>query len=407
MADDEGQEEDGPLFAWLPPEDRLWRHPSEVGTDPANPSAPHSSSRTAWPPNHLWSVAVAAGLVGALVASALFVATGSLYPRSTTKFVDQPVTPTSLLTNKTTPSGNAVPTWPEVAKTLAPSVVAVSSSVAGAGEQTGSGVIFLGGDSKTYVITSSDLLQSGGDVRVQFNDGRTMPAKVVGTDQVTGISVLSVSVTDQSLPVLGSVAYLSDAQPVLAIGASTGAGSNYTQGTISSLDQAVPDQNDTMLVGMVAVNGGQVSPTTDGGAVVDQAGEVVGVETDAASTGSDQPMAYAVPVDVAYRVARELISRRSPTHPWLGVESASDVAGGGALVGGVYPGSPAARIGVRPTDIITAIAGQRVTSSGMLTSVITNLPVGRRVAVDFRKGQRSFRRVAVIGNQPTVVNSAS
>lgn len=401
MADDEGQEEDGPLFAWLPPEDRLWRHPSEVSADPNQPTRPFPSGRGGWPANHLWSVAVAAGLVGALVASALFVATGTLYPHSTTRVIEQPVTPTSLLTNKTTSSGADGATWPQVAKMLAPSVVAVSSSVAGAGEQTGSGVIVLGGGSKTYVVTSSDLLQSGGALRVQLNDGRTVTAKLAGSDQVTGLSVLSIPVTHQNLPVWGSVAALSEAEPVLAIGANTSSGSNYTQGTVSSLDQTVADQNDTTLVGMLAITGSQASPTTDGGAVVDQAGEVIGIETNAASTGSDQSMAYAVPVDVAYRVAIEIVTHRPITHPWLGVESSVD-GGGGALVGPVYPGSPAARIGLRPDDIITDIAGQRVTSSGMVTSVITAYPVGRRVAIDFRQGKQTFHRVAVIGNQPSL-----
>lgn len=407
VADEEGQEDEGPLFAWLPPEDRLWRHPSEVGADGP---APVPRPRPSWPATHVWTVALAAGLVGALLTSALLVVTGSLFPRATTRVIEGTETPTSLLTNQTDPPGGAAQTWPQVAKALAPSVVAVTSSVGGSGGQTGSGVIFETGAGTTDIITSKDLLQSGGSVQVQFNDGRSLPAHLVGTDQATDIAVLSVPVKDGNLPYWGTVANLSDAQSVLAMGASTASDGGYVQGTVTGLDQAVPDQNDSMLVGMVAISGGPVPSGTDGGAVVDQAGEVVGIDTaSAATSSSSQSVTYAVPVDQAMRVANQIISKRQPTHPWLGIEASTDVTqakGGpaGALVTQVYPGTPAWSAGLRPDDIITSIAGQRVTSSAMVTSVVANMRVGRRVAVSFQKGQVQFRRVLVVTNQPPVLS---
>jgi putative serine protease PepD len=407
VGNDDGQEDDGPVFPWLPPDDRLWRHPSEVGPPVDAPAADPVG-----PAGHVWTVAIAAGVVGALVASAVLIAVGSMHARTTTKIVTvpSPRPPTSILANATLSGGAML--WPQVVEYVAPSVVAVSTTVGGSQSESGSGVIFAGGGKETDIITAYDLVSGGGTISVSFNGGQSQKAKLVGKDPTTGIAVLSVDSTGHALPAMGTVSELSRAQEVLALGASDANASNYTEGDISGLDDSVTDQSDSTLVGMLAIGGGPISPNTDGGAIVDQSGWVVGIYSLAASGGSsDQDESYAVPIDTAMHVALDLMAGKKPTHPWLGIASATDVStsttarpgrSAGASIGAVCADSPASHAGLKQGDLVTAVGGQPVRSSASLITILSHDRVGRLVKVGYRVPQgRALTATLRVADEPS------
>jgi putative serine protease PepD len=410
--EDEGREEDHPLFAWLPPEDRLWRHPSEVDDSPTVPSPTVGSDRTTRPATlirptaKVWSVALFAGLAGALIASGFFMATG-LTERQTT-VLEPVVTPGTVALEGASTSG--VGDWPAIAGTLASSVVGVRVDNQG-NLQVGSGVLYAVGGDESYIITAQDLVAGGGRVTVTFADGDTQAARVVGADAVTGIAVLSTVGDHRNIPTFGSVANMEVAETVLALGARLPNTNPVVTDTISGLDETVTtdtDDSDT-IAGMLAMSGATVPQTSNGGALIDPDGTVVGIATDVTSTDpSAQGVASAGPIDGAAPVATQLLRGERPTHPWLGIEDATDLpapsarqlgVSGGAQVGVVDRDSPAAAIGLRANDVVTAFDGEAVASSGALVTLLSQCQPGVRTRLTFYRQDKRWSATITVAEQ--------
>jgi len=198
---DDGIEEDEPLFPWLPPDDRLWRHPSEMATSP-----PMSRSSVATAPREtdrrLWAVALLAGVVGALLASGTGVLAGS-FDRTTTvvrpfeRIVD-PSTP--YLTLASSPKTVDVV---KIAEELRPTIVELLVNGNGA-TGSGSGVIFR---SDGYVLTNDHVVEGAQSITAVLSDGHRVSARIIGMDPATDIAVIKlVEDTDRSVAILGSSA---------------------------------------------------------------------------------------------------------------------------------------------------------------------------------------------------------
>ncbi|MHB1928930.1 MAG: S1C family serine protease [Acidimicrobiales bacterium] len=395
MEAEENRDDEGPLFAWLPPEDRLWRHPSEVGAGPARAVASirnASMSRT-------WTAALVAGVLGAVLASGVGLATGMFLGHTVVVSVPTPTPNTADVTESTSYASGG---WPAIANDLEPSLVGIA-----AGGAIASGIVFTAAAGSSYLITAADAV-SGGRITAIFDDGSRERAYLVGADVATGIAVLRVAGTYMP-PVFGSASDLQVADNVLMVGASS-AGGSYANGAMSSLDSVLNTAGGYTLHGMMAVSDATVPASANGGAVVDQGGAVVGVDTDLTSVDSTmQGMAFAIPIDTAEQVANNLIEGRAPAHPWIGIEGATDLPTmtasqlgvmGGAEVGAVAPGSPAARAGLQPGDIVTAFAGRRVTSSGVLVSLLAGCRPAQRRTISYLAGGHTHRTTLTVGALP-------
>ncbi len=401
MEIEDGPEDDGPVYPWLPPEDRLWRHPSEMANGDSTAEVEADGGRGG---ARVWTVAMAAGLIGALVASGMFVAAGHLEHRTTV--IEQVATPRPVLVGSNL-SQRTTPGWPAVADSLAPSMAEVTVSGA-AGTQQGSGILYAVDRDTTYLLSASDLLTGGGTVTATFDASKPVPAKVVGTDGATGIALLAVPGARRRIPTFGSVSGVAVAEAILAIGSRTTSGVSVAPGSVSGLDQPV-DAGGTSLYGMLAVSGLSVGSSSDGGAIVDQYGQVIGVETDTTTLSNQDGLAYAVPVDVAEHVASQLLAGKPPTHPWLGVENTTDLSSaaatalgvvGGAQVGDVVGDSPAAAAGIDANDVITELDGHRVTSAGQLTTLLTLAEPGRTARLTYLDDGRRRSAAVTVGSQP-------
>ncbi len=390
MEAEEGRDDDGPLFAWLPPEDRLWRHPSEVGSHGATRSA------LAWRRNRgarLWSVAVVSGVLGAVLASGVGLATGLLVQRPVR--IPYPV-PSAGTSVATTVAQQASYTWPAVANAVAPSLVGIRAN-----GQNGSGIVYTATHGESYIVTAADVVSGTRTVRVVWDDGVGEIGHVVGTDPVSGIALVAAAGAGHPPAVFGSAANLQIASDVLAVAARSTGPVSVAPGNLSGLDAELQSPGGYTLQGMMAVGGLTVPSAADGGALVDQYGEVVGVVTDLTSVNSSmQGMGFAVPIDTAEHVAAQLLAGKVPTHPWIGVQNATDVSSltasqlgiaGGAEVGSVAPGSPAARAGLRAGDIVTAFDGRQVSSAGALISLLASCRTPDHTRISFSSGRRRHR----------------
>lgn len=414
MEFDDGLDDEGPVRPLLPPDDRLWRHPSELRA-----STPQATSQTgtkvaqSWTATRLWTVAVVAGLVGALTASGVGMLSGAFEQQATVVRSLSPEGPSLTLAADTGNAyGNSAPAvdWTAVDDSIAPSVVAIQVSGAG-GTSTGSGMLMpLDGDS-SYIITDSSLIGDGGSITVSYLTGRSARGRLVRSDPVSGLALVSVPGGNGIFPVLGTVAELQDANPVLAVGARTWPGGSVFAGSVSGEDHEVDTSSGLSMQNMIAVTSVQIPDAAAGGPLVDSHGRVVGVTVALDPTDpADQGLTFAVPIDVVQRICKEMLTNASLSHPWLGVTDASDLSTavanelgvtGGAQVGGIWPGSPASRAGLNRDDIIISFDGTPVTSTGALTTLIASMPPGTVVPISYiHDGVQKNGKVTVT-NQPS------
>ena len=327
---------------------------------------------------------------------------------------------TSTPAASTTPSGASsgqasVCNVTAVANQVIPSVVTISARGAEGGG-TGSGEVIKSGG---YILTNNHVIAiaaNGGSVEVQFADGQTAPATIVGRDPQTDLAVLKVD-TSANLKVIaiGSSSSVVVGQAAVVIGAPLGLSGTVTSGIISALDRSiqVPADNDTtaLLVGAIQTDAA-INPGNSGGSMVNCSGQLIGVPTAGAavpsSPGGSIGLGFAIPVNLAMTIADEIISTGSVTHAYFGLgavpipPSAAAQAGvpEGLYVQTVAPGGPAATAGLRTGDVITKINGQSATSTVQLQELTLTMKPGATVQLEYSRGGQSATATVTLGAQP-------
>ena len=415
---EDGSEDEGPFMAWLPPDDRLWRHPSEVGDEVggavgdarrrASKVATVAAETAPWAAGRTWTVAVVAGIVGALAASGVGMVSGAFEQQTTVVGSVNPAAPSLSLAADTGSAGTVVD-WTSVDDSIAPSVVNIDVSSA-SGPMIGSGLLMFGGGNSSYVITDSTLVAGATSITLSYLSGQTARAKLVASDPMTGLALVSVSNAQGIFPVLGTVADLRDANPVLAIGARTSPGGSVFEGSISGQDRSIEVTDGAVMQNMIAATTTQIPSSSTGGPLVDSHGRVVGVTVALDPTDpTDQGLTFAVPIDLVERVCRQMIASVTVDHPWLGITNAADLSSvvarqyglsGGAQVGNIWPGGPASKAGLSPSDIVTAFDGVPVTSIGSLTRLLSQVSPGTAAPISFLHDGSPHKGVVVVSNQP-------
>jgi putative serine protease PepD len=361
-------------------------------------------SRFRSPATRLWTVAVVAGVIGAVAASGIGMMTGA-FQRETT--VVNSVIGSGPAETMASDAGSGV-NWTSVDDTIAPSVVDIDVSTP-SGPASGSGFLFVPGNRESYVITDSSLVTSATAIRVTFDAGDQYHARLVGQDPVSGVALIAVPTWEHGFPQLGTVASLQFANELLAVGARTASGSVF-QGSVTAEDRSVDITGGNTMQSLIGVSGPPLPPAAAGGPLVDGLGRVVGITLNLSPVNSaDQALTFAVPVDVAMHVAQQMLDGEAVTHPWLGVTSSSDITTGvasqygvpgGAQVEQVSSGTPASQLGLSANDIITAFDNEPVISSGSLTQLLSQAQPGRRVVISYLHQGKPMRGSVIVWNQP-------
>jgi putative serine protease PepD len=318
--------------------------------------------------------------------------------------LDDPVT----ATGAPAAAQNVVIQNPETATTAtaaaakaAPSVVTVYVS-SGSDGGSGSGVV-LSDDG--YVLTNNHVVANGETVQVRTADGTLYDATIVGTDPTSDLAVLKLDGAENLTP--ATFADSDDVQVgdvAVAIGAPLGLSNTVTDGIISATDRAVATggtADEATVIDAIQTDAA-INPGNSGGALVNGAGEVIGINTAIATVASGGPGAqgqsgnigvgFAIPSNTAQRTAQEIIETGKATRAYLGVRAQTQAAGDNAEVGtgaqvvSVESGSAAADAGIRSGDVITAVADRPVTSSTELTAAIRSQAPGQQVELTVRRG---------------------
>jgi serine protease Do len=233
------------------------------------------------------------------------------------------------------------------------------------------------------VLTNAHVVQNAAEVTVKLTDRREYKAKVIGTDPATDIAVLRIEGKDLPFVKLGKANDVRVGEWVVAIGSPFGFENSVTSGIVSAKSRALPGgQSVPFLQTDVAVN-----PGNSGGPLFNLKGEVVGINSQIYSrSGGYQGLSFAIPIETALNVKDQLVAHGKVTRGRLGVtiqEVNQALAGsfglpkaGGALVASVEHGSPAAKAGLKPGDVVLKIDGAEIGSSLDLSSRVSTMKPG-------------------------------
>src|SRR5471032_1827988 len=230
----------------------------------------------------------------------------------------------------------------------------------------GSGVVVT---SDGYILTNDHVVDNADDIKVDITDGRTLTAKVVGTDPASDLALLKVTATDLRPLTFGNSDGVQVGDVVLAVGNPLGVGQTVTMGIISAKGRATENDNKTyedFLQTDAPINHGN-----SGGALVSTKGELVGINSQIASVSDGNiGIGFAIPANMAKHVMDDLKTNGRVRRGQLGVSIepvTSDVAEslglkqvGGVIVASVTAGSAAERVGLKRNDIIKSFNGQPV-----------------------------------------------
>ncbi|WIM06950.1 MAG: Do family serine endopeptidase [Candidatus Nitricoxidivorans perseverans] len=270
----------------------------------------------------------------------------------------------------------------------------------------GSGVVVT---NDGYILTNNHVVEAADEIEVASNDGRKFKARVVGTDPESDLAVLRIP-ADSKLPAItfAPAESIRVGDIVLAIGNPFGVGQTVTSGIVSALERTHLGINtfEKFIQTDAAIN-----PGNSGGALVDGSGLLVGINTAIYSqSGGSMGIGFAIPVSLARDVLEQIIRTGSVTRGWIGVEvqeitpelaaSFRLPAADGALIAGVMRGSPADKAGIRPGDVLLAVAGKKVRDAQTMLDLIAALEPGRAAPFKLRRGGREIDIEAIIGRRP-------
>lgn len=373
------------------PDDRVWRHPSEMG--PRRPSVRHQ----------LWVVGISAAVAASLLSAGLVVVAGSLLDQgSSSPRVDR-----AQLLSQTGGGATAPGDVVEIAARVRPAIAQLK--VDASPGTSGSGVIFR---SDGHVMTNAHVVDGASSITIVLADGRQVPARVVGSDPDTDTAVVKMDGGPFPVAEMGSAADLKVGQQAIAIGSPLGlvGGPSVTVGVVSALHRNVMTRNSSRVLMDMVQTDAPIAPGSSGGALLDSNGRVIGITTAVAmSDTGTEGFGFATPIDVAQPAAEQLVATGKVTSVWMGVEG-TDLDGptaaalnvpGGAAVETVKPGSPAERAGLAPHDVIVAMDGRPLLSVGMLVMAVRVHHPGDVVTLDVvRNHQHTPVKVSIAERPP-------
>ncbi|MBD3782922.1 MAG: trypsin-like peptidase domain-containing protein [Micrococcales bacterium] len=330
----------------------------------------------------------------------------------------------------------SAPNWTATAAAVSPSVVSITAQLQG-GEAQGSGVII---DRSGHVVTNNHVVAGAQKLQVTLADGRTFAATVKGTDPSTDLAVVTIDKAPSGLtPIaMGDSDALKVGDPVMAVGNPLGLAGTVTTGIVSALNRPVTTQAEQQQPQQQNPFGGSfqqqqqtsepvvtnaiqtsaaINPGNSGGALVNAAGQLVGINSAIASLGSSGSgqsgsigIGFAIPVTEVRSITQQLIDKGAAEHAYLGVYpqdgSASDgtATRAGAEITKVGAGTPAAKAGLRAGDVVVALDGDPVDGAQSLVGYVREQTVGSTVTLTVLRDGKSIEVKATLVATPTTTN---
>jgi len=268
----------------------------------------------------------------------------------------------------------------------------------------GAGVVYnKSGD----ILTDEHVVSGANSVMVNFKDGKSYSAKVVGTDPSTDVAVIHVDAPASELHPI-PIANSSEAQvgdPVVAIGSPFSLPETTTTGIVSQTGRSITAPNNYTIPNAIQTDAA-INPGNSGGPLLDGNGHVLGLNdqietnnTTAGGEGSSSGVGFAIPSNTAVQIANQILAGKTVKHAYVGV-LLSGTSAGGAEVAQVQTGSPGSAAGLKARDLITAINGKTVTSTDAFIATVDNFQPGKTVTMTIKRGGKTLNLKVTLGTRP-------
>jgi serine protease Do len=294
--------------------------------------------------------------------------------------------------------------YAKVTKAVVPSVVSINTTVIRTerlldlwgraqvrdypAQGQGSGVIVT---VEGHVVTNHHVIAGQKKIQVTLHDGRMLPARLIGEDTLLDIAVLKIDGDGPFAPLkIGDSSKVEVGQIVFAVGNPFGLGETVTQGIISAKERSLSDNQRDLFQTDAAIN-----PGNSGGPLVNLRGEIIGINAAIISSDKDRPgfqgVGFSIPGNDVQDALEQILKRGRPIYSYIGVVMIDlDMnlrlhlkydGAHGAVVGRVFPGSPAEAAGLRPKDIVLSCNGEIIKSSDQLIKLLKRMHVGTPVTL--------------------------
>jgi serine protease Do len=296
-------------------------------------------------------------------------------------------------------AGTAV-SLPDLIARVEPSVVTVRPP-----QGVGSGVVYR----DDIVVTNQHVVGDARQVTLQFADGTSAPGEVLAADRISDLAVVrSARGGLPPLPVRTDLPRRGET--ALALGSPLGLENTVTAGIVSAVGRELPGRLPGTPIGLIQTDAA-ISPGNSGGALVDAAGRLIGINEIYIPPGAGAvSLGFAIPSATMVDVVEQLLTRGDVTHPYLGVsltaltpqirERLGVQAPAGSVVVEVDPNGPAARAGLVPGDVITGFAGEPVGGEQDLVGRLARTRPGETVPVTVVRDGASMTLQVVVGDRP-------
>ena len=271
----------------------------------------------------------------------------------------------------------------------------------------GSGVIV---NENGYIITNHHVIENASEIRVVLRDGRSMAARVVGTDPETDLAVLQAAGEDFPVAQLGRSQDLQIGDVVLAIGNGFGLGQTVTMGIVSALGrQSLGLTNyDNFIQTDAAIN-----PGNSGGALINPYGDVIGINTAIyTKSGGSEGVGFAIPAQLVNKVFEQIRDKGRVVRGWIGVTTTQAVTpelaqalglgdAKGLLIAQILRNGPADKAGIKPGDVIQKVNGIEAKTARVMVDLVADIQPGDDVKIELtRDGDSQTVHVEVV-ERPT------
>jgi serine protease Do len=262
----------------------------------------------------------------------------------------------------------------------------------------GSGVII---SPDGYIVTNRHVVDGAVDIRVTMSDRKILSAQLIGSDPLTDLAVIKIDGKDLPSVPWGNSTGLRPGQTVLAFGNPFGFRFTVTRGIVSALNRPNPFSDDPRKPGGFIQTDAAINQGNSGGPLVDARGEVVGINTFLVSpSGAFSGMGFAIPTQIVRPTVETLIRDGKVTHGYMGI-GISDVTpenakffdltdASGAVVSQVESDSPAAKAGLKTSDVITELDGKKITDASELQLTVGQMHPGTTIKLGLLRNGKSM-----------------
>ena len=264
------------------------------------------------------------------------------------------------------------------------------------------------------IVTNAHVIAGATRIQVAMRDGTTYPARLIGSDEANDLAVIKIDAKNLPVAPLGSSTGLLIGEWAIAIGNPYGfilanSEPSVTAGVVSGTGRnlATPSEGPGVYVDMIQTDA-SINPGNSGGPLVNAAGEVIGVNSSIFSpSGGSVGIGFAIPINRARRVAEDLLDQGVVRHPWIGMQPEMSRTPGvsgnaGVVVASVVAGSPAARAGIRPGDVIVRSRSRALHSAYDWYAELLELRVGENDSIVVRRAGKEMPVSVQVADLPDV-----